>query len=395
MSSKSTRTIEEGEEGGVACGSNSNKKPRVEKDVEVEDTRTSAHQVFSLMLSEQELLKLLVKSGFSTAEELERMVLGLSKNFVETSSPTTPAADEKASSTAAAAFATAAPTAPISSTSSSSSPRDALYYILCCNRWGDEHARNLVDGMGIGAERCFWKLVLKEDEKHGEVKYHFPGTKPLKYAPKDYLIIVKVLDKSKKVTVTQVIKGDTVPEFFETGDISIEFDCDPVVVYRAEGRLDRPRLQRLDRHYREPKVDLSAFDNIAVHLMRLPDQKCVQVMSCTDAYAAWIDEDRYRIGLSGDNIERFIPLANPYAESLIYELFGSRWNPDIPLELESYLTYRPTTTNAHHDTISVSGLRMYLIYWTDNEATEARAPSQGGVTFAHLLEEMAIWGDEE
>jgi len=300
-----------------------------------------------------ELLKIFCGSKFLTTKEVGKLLLLTSKSLTLATYPTS----------------------------------ESLWMCLCQSEWGEEAAKTRVSSMNVGSEGCFRRL------------YPSPGRRPVQYAPSDYLITLDVYshDQDKPALFTSTIRGDEVPEFFEKGYFEFLFP-EPGITITLPKALESESEQGSSDSTKQREREIQSLlmgSRAHVHIMRLPDSRCHQVISGeshTGEHDSSFDDEfdsiyEYHVDCGGGG--RNFTLYNKYGRHLLQEIYLSSNEKFSYVNFELTLFFALERSKRLDGAVKIKGFEL---------SAEGGGPLcffssclHGDLTFAHIFEALDMW----
>lgn len=234
----------------------------------------------------------------------------------------------------------------------------AVWKQLCCSHWGEENADTLIEGMNPMTPEAVFRSIANIGTKD------FFKLRPLQYSPGDYVVIVTVYDRNNnnKNVLCKTIPGEDIPSFFENGEAHVNFEQSIAIL--PSGGISTKTL---------------------VHIMRIPDQKVVQVENQSKGYHPHVSDGRVEMQEPDWEIFQSGPrMSIDYGNSLLGAHF--RFWDSFRVEVEFDFRLDCTKIGVFGIDLCASFVACEESVDEDGRVAETSAITQKRVTFAHLLE---------
>jgi len=274
--------------------------------------------------SPAEVFRLITRSNFLTIQELGRFLLFTSKSM----------------------------------TNSIYDSSEEVWELLFLSRFGPS-----IFSIPRSSKRSFLVATMKEEARRPPM-----DIRGLRYSPEQYQVIVNVFQsRGGQAILSKVMKGETVPTFFQHGNIIMK-DL-------------------------KVQIDFDRYMGVSVHVHRLVDDKVICLYDSSDCDQ--FEEDQLYF-YNGDCLEMS---DMPYARQLGKDLSTiSESIEGISMEIELKTGYERAEENVSCGCgCCIGGGKIYIkeleVLANIKEYDDYNAfPKDSNVTFAHYLEEIYGWG---
>jgi len=222
----------------------------------------------------------------------------------------------------------------------------------------------------MSAEEVFRALTTRKNT--------FTGPRSLQYSPEDYVVIVTVRETlGDKHMFCKTIQGQDLSGFFETGE--------------AQVLVEKPLWKHA---FNETEENVLLFEwEAKVHMMRLPDQRVVEIANFRqeDLVDGTFDEGGLFDVEPGLGECTSYPSLNAYGLAMIRHYFPS-WNT---YQVEVELDYGMISTNS----VAIFGFGLRASFVANhldgeeigNVDVSELVEHRKEITFAHFLEALNEW----
>ncbi|KAL3914587.1 MAG: hypothetical protein SGARI_000042 [Bacillariaceae sp.] len=275
----------------------------------------------------------------------------------------------------------------VSESSNDNDQETMVYNMLCCNHWGAKTVQSLLSITQIPPKEYFRTMAVPLLLPPAAINSEETTLPPLKYSPKDYILIVDIWSvENNKMLPSVAIPGEEVPEFFKN-------EC------KASYSLKDPPKITLT----EPKPTISI--RYSVKIMRKPDRKMITLVDSTVSMMSLAEERTNKGVFYFACIEWTKIEAAQYAKPpfLVVEDEDRKLDPWLHMKFKADEAtnlilaafdedvYMPSKLDSHFKADDASALTFYLTNfvvgfgWT----TDLDPELQRQVEFAHILEALS------
>lgn len=253
------------------------------------------------------------------------------------------------------------------------SVNDAVWRRLCCSQWGVKDAAALLKTMQpMSAQECF-RMLGPSPQKPFELR-------PLQYEPNDYVFIVQMYSGWKKndCWFCKAVPGEEMKEFFEKGDVDVDFDK-PLVMVERSRKSRRPFVGEIWMNWK-----------VKIHIVRKSDQKSVQLIDHQQEEEGFVNEDgKCDVWPDNSTFQCGPILRGALCQPLFREYFCDQFGSFSDfIEVEPSLRYKRTGKGG----VGIFGFslstRLVDSSWGHDykQVSDLKAIKEKKVTFAHILE---------